>query len=220
MKPSNVDAAHTVATVMTGDVAAVRRATPVKEIVALMSRRAVSGVPVLDGDRHVLGVVSEADLLPKESDHRTDPPRWWQRGLRSKVNARTAGQLMTAPAITVEDSCGLAAAARLLRRHAIRRLPVVDKRGRLVGIVSRRDLLTVFLRNDTEIAAEVNQRILTSGMLADRTEHPADVLDGVAILRGRLARKSMLPTAISLARDTDGVLNVISHLTYALDDGR
>ena len=142
---------------MTTPVVTVAPEIPFKEIVACLAEHRVSAVPVVDDSRRVLGVVSEADLLLKEEfpegpaggrlfqgrRHRMD---------RAKAAGDTAVELMTAPAITIGPDATVAEAARLQHRHQIKRLPVVDPAGPLLGIVSRADLLKVFLRADAEIA--------------------------------------------------------------------
>jgi CBS domain-containing protein len=144
---------------MTTSVVTIDRITPYKEIARLLAEHKVSAVPVLMMGRRVAGVVSEADLLRMEDQreraaragHRARLP--W-RG-RSKPWGLTAGELMTSPAITIHPDATIPAAARLMNEHHIKRLPVVDPDGTLAGIVSRRDLLSVFLRSDEEIAADV-----------------------------------------------------------------
>ena len=141
--------------VMTENVVAVDRNAAFKDIVTALAGNGISAVPVIDADRRVLGIVSEADLLAKECEVGRDrsgwPPRLLvgrRRRARAKSTATRAHELMTAPAITVGAELDVAVAARLLDEHRVKRLPVVDAEGRLVGIVSRRDLLRGFLRSD------------------------------------------------------------------------
>ncbi len=139
--------------VMTTTVVTVDRITPYKEIARLLAEHRISGMPVLTMGRHVTGVVSEADLLAARDRNAGAGERWprWLTG-RRQHQAFVASQLMTSPAITIHTDATLAAAARLMNVHHLRRLPVVDPDGTLIGIVSRRDLLSVFLRPDAEIA--------------------------------------------------------------------
>lgn len=146
--------------VMTTDVATVRADALFKDIVRILDQRDVSAVPVLDADSRVIGVVSNADLLPKqgaqEQSDTHSPMAWFQRHWdRARSTATTAGELMTSPAHTIGPDATVVDAAKVLDHHAIKRLPVVDDTARLLGIVSRRDLLNVFLRNDSDIAAEI-----------------------------------------------------------------
>ncbi|KPI05290.1 putative signal transduction protein with CBS domain containing protein [Actinobacteria bacterium OK074] len=142
---------HLVSDVMTRTVAAVGRGARFKEIVRTMQDRKVSGLPVLEGEGRVVGVVSEADLLPKEEFRDSDPDRGTQLRRLSdlaKAGALTAGELMTSPALTIRPDAPLAQAARTMARAGVKRLPVVDDLGLLEGIVSRADLLKVFLWDD------------------------------------------------------------------------
>src|SRR5215470_5351810 len=210
--------------VMTTDVATVRESTPLKDIVRLLDSRHISAVPVLDTNGRVVGVVSHADLLPKqgaqEPEPRTPLTRLHRRWDRNRVRATTAGGLMTAPAHTIGPEATVVDAARVLDRHAIKRLPVVDDTGTLLGIVSRRDLLSVFLRNDSDIAEEIEREVFERnlGITATPATVTIEVRDGVVTLRGKLERKSMISTAESLTSRIDGVVDVHAHLSYAYDD--
>lgn len=196
--------------VMTTQVVTVTKAARYQEIVRLMTRYKVNAVPVVTADDHVIGVVSEADLLRKQERNfrrlGTGLPLRTRRQ-HTQARAHTAGELMTSPAITIYPYAPLGAAARLLNGHNIRRLPVVDGNGKLIGIVSRRDLLSVFLRSDEEIAAEVRHAI--SVILLDEAEAIAvSVRHGVVTLTGMLPRKDLIPLAAHLAEDVDGVVAV------------
>lgn len=209
---------RTVGQVMTTDVVSVDRNMPFKDIVMLLAERHVSAVPVVDGLNHVLGVVSEADLLDKEGRPWLGHGGMRVRRMRRKARAIRAAELMTAPAITVRPDSDVVQAAALLARQGIKRLPVVDEDGTLVGIVSRRDLLSVFLRSGTEIREEIREEILARALCIDPTTVNVDIIDGVVILRGTLERKSLVPLVIELVRRVDGVVDVISHLEFKLDD--
>jgi CBS domain-containing protein len=128
-----------VAELMSTPVWTVRPETPLKVAAAIMDAQRVSGLPVVDPDERPLGVVSEADVLVKE---RTMPPRI-RAGTKAKAEAITAGEAMTAPAITVRADAAVAVAAALMMEHDVERLPVVDMDDRLVGVVSRADLVRV-----------------------------------------------------------------------------
>jgi CBS domain-containing protein len=201
--------------VMTSAVVTVDRATSYKQVARIMAGEKVNAVPVIDKDRRVVGIVSEADVLRKEerSFRRlgTGLPRR-TRHEREQADARTAAELMTSPVITIHPDAPLGAAARLMNGHHIRRLPVVDPDGALIGIVSRRDLLKVFLRLDEEIAADVHG-MLTGILLAEPAGVTVSVRDGVVTLSGTLARKELIPVAERLATGMDGVVAVVSKLT-------
>ena len=202
---------RTVRDVMTTDVISVHRNTAFKDIAALLAVHRISAVPVLDDLRRVLGVVSETDLLSKESTpdrQRTHAPRLGRRRtLRAKADATRAHDLMSAPAVTVDADTDVAAAAKRLRQHDITRMPVVDEDGVLLGIVSRGDLLRVYLRPDHDIATEINDEVLDGTYDAH-----ADVIDGVVVLRGQLPSRSVIDEAVARSREVDGVVDVIEHL--------
>jgi len=179
-----------------------------------MTEQQASAVPVLTKNGHVAGMVSEADILRKEERafRRLGtglPRKTRQQG--AQAEARCAGELMPSPAITIHPDAPVGAAARLMNGHRIRRLPVVDPSGKLIGIVSRRDLLSVFLRPDEEIAAEVHG-MLTGILLAEPEGVQVTVRDGVVILSGSLARPNLIPVAERLASGVDGVVAVIGKL--------
>ena len=158
--------------VMTSDVVTVDEHASFKEIAALITGGRVSALPVLDADGRVLGIVSEADLTLKEefpegpAGGRLFQGRR-QRQDRAKAAGDTAAELMTSPAVTVGPDATVAEAARLLHRHGIKRMPVVDPAGPLLGIVSRADLLKVFLRSDPDLARAVRQEVLLRAMWMD-----------------------------------------------------
>jgi CBS domain-containing protein len=204
-----------VSDVMTTDVVTVGTATSYKQVARIMTERKVNAMPVVTADGHVLGMVSEADVLRKEERLfrrlGTGLPRRSRRE-RAQALARNAGELMTSPAITIHPEAKLGAAARLMNGHRIRRLPVVDPSGKLIGIVSRRDLLSVFLRPDEEIVAQV-EGALTGVLLDEPEEVRVTVRDGVVILSGTIARPELIPVAERLASEADGVVAVICRLT-------
>jgi CBS domain-containing protein len=206
--------------VMTKKVVTVDRFTTVSEIVRLLSDRRISGVPVLMMGRRVAGVVSEADLLALEDEevrrarmHANATGRW-RRPLRRAHWGLTAGALMSAPAVTVHPDITIPRAAQIMTSRHIRRLPVVGEDGRLVGIVTRRDLLSVFLRPDQEVAEQVRE-LLDSLMPVDPASITATVRDGVVILTGQPEApkdRELIPVAIRLIWDVDGVIDVSNRL--------
>jgi len=201
---------------MTTDVVTVAKNTPYKQVAKLITEHRVSGLPVLAKSGRALGMMSETDVLRKEE--RRFRPRGTSlsrrtRHERAKADARTAGELMTSPVITIHPDAGLGAAAMLMNEHHIRRLPVVDDSGRLIGIVGRADLLKVFLRPDEEIACEV-AGVLGSIVLDDASGITVAVRNGVVTLDGTLAHEDLIPVISRLASDVAGVVDVISKLTH------
>jgi CBS domain-containing protein len=204
-------AAHIVSDVMTHTVAAVGPRAPFKELVDLMQDWKVSALPVIEGEGRVVGVVSEADLLPTE-ELRDDPDVGYLRLRRpadlAKARARVAADLMSSPPITVRAGAPLAEAARIMARAHVKRLPVVDDHQLLQGVVSRADLLKVFLREDADIAEEIRREILPDLFPAPSSDVRVEVRDGVATLRGRVRDGALLPVAERLMRAVEGVVEV------------
>lgn len=202
---------HIVSDVMTQTVVSVGRQASFKELVQLMRDWQVSALPVAEGAGRVVGVVSEADLLHKEEFRDGDPDRSTQlRRLAdpTKVGGVTAEQLMTSPALTTRPGATLAQAARTMARAKVRWLPVADDLGVLQGVVSRADLLKVFLRGDEEIAEEVRREVVTSLFPPSASTLHVDVREGVAKLVGRTWDTSLVPVAARLVRAVEGVVDV------------
>jgi CBS domain-containing protein len=210
---------HRVRDVMTASVVTVDRITPYKEVVTLMADHRVSAVPVLTMGRHVAGVVSEADLLTLQQERArgaqsgTGRRLHWHRGSKKHRGLR-AGELMTSPAITIHPDATLPAAARLMNSHHLKRLPVVSADRKLIGIVSRCDLLSVFLRPDEDIAREVREMI-TLILLADPASVTVRVHNGIVTLAGQPGsadQHDLIPVAVRLTWDIDGVVDVVNKL--------
>jgi len=207
--------------VMTTSVVTVDRITPYKEITRVLAEHQISGVPVLTMGRHVAGVVSEADLLAVEEQHarqaRAGTGRPHLFGRRPPHGDLTAEELMTSPALTIHPDAPIPSAARLMTSRRIRRLPVVDPDGKLIGIVTRRDLLSVFLRPDEEIAADAAE-LLDDVLHADPATVRAVVRNGRVILIGTTSgaeEEELIPVAMRLIWDVDGVVDVISRVNQA-----
>jgi CBS-domain-containing membrane protein len=207
--------------VMTGDVVSVRADTPYRDVVDLLISSRVSAVPVLDRSGQVIGVVSEADLMHKVEAAGEKPrvfPSVRGRARRAKAAGRTAGDVMTTPAVTVARSVSLAGAARQMRDGHVKRLPVVDDANHLVGIVTRGDLLKVHLRSDAQLRRDVVDRVVDLVLGADGSTVQVTVADGVVILRGRLRLRSTAETLLRLSRHVPGVVAVTDNLRYEFDD--
>ena len=201
--------------VMATDVITADKNMPYKQVARLLAENDLSAVPVLSGGGRVLGVVSEADVLRREersfSRLSAGLPRRTHRE-REQAEALTAAELMTAPAITIHPDAPLGAAARLMNAHHVRRLPVVNPAGELIGIVSRRDLISVFLRPDAEIAAEIADS-LAAMPEAEAMRIAVSIADGEVILTGELPNAGVIAAAIKVASCVDGVVAVSSRLT-------
>ena len=213
--------ARRVRDVMTTSVVTVDRLTPYKEVDRLLSEHRISGMPVLKMGRHVVGVISEADLLAAE-DKKAREARmeaeidghWHLR--KPRRPGLTAGALMTTPPVTIHPDATIPAAARVMNTHHVTRLPVVGPDGKLIGIVSRRDLLSVFLRPDADIARDVRQ-ILDEIPFADPAGVIPMVRNGIVTLTGTVEpapgrHQDPVSLAIRLIWGIDGVVDVVNRL--------
>ncbi|RSM85215.1 CBS domain-containing protein [Kibdelosporangium aridum] len=209
----------TVAMVMTKDPITVTPETRFKDIAEILTKHSISAVPVVGADSVPLGVVSEADLAVKQEQ--PEPPSFFaQRQARQawlKANAERAVDLMTVPVRAVEANESVSFAARELNRRGVRRLFVMDH-GQLVGVVSRRDLLKVFLRSDEEIRADIEHEVFQRVLWADLTAITIAVNRGVATLTGHLDRRSEVELAGRLTTTIPGVVEVRNRLDCAWND--
>ncbi|MFK0160600.1 CBS domain-containing protein [Streptomyces sp. NPDC090493] len=200
-----------VSDVMTRTVLTARRDMAFKDMVKAMRQWGISAVPVLDDAGHVMGVVSEADLLRKE-ELRDDAPGGHDRLPHADdpaaASGATAGELMNTPAVTVRAEATLPQAARKMARHRVKRLPVVDAQGVLVGIVSRADLLKVFMRDDENIAEEIRRDVLPHLFEDEAEPVRVRVRDGVVTLTGRVGDTALVPVAVRWVRGVEGVVDV------------
>lgn len=265
--------------VMSRDVIRAGPGDAYQDVARLLARHAISGVPVVDDDDKVLGVISETDLIYRQASQGkgqepgqgqgqgrdegrgqgpgpgpgpagpaaggpgepaasrspalSRPPGPWyarapisglaqltRRGRRDRTKARagTADQLMSAPARTIGPRQSVAEAARVMAAHHVERLPVVDDEGRLMGIVTRSDLLSVFRRPDERIRDEIIEEVLVRTLWLAPHTIDVEIRDGVATLTGTLRRRSEAAIAVRLTGRVDGVVSVIDHLGYQEDD--
>jgi CBS domain-containing protein len=208
--------------VMTTEVVSVGRDVPYREIVDILADRRISAVPVVDPDNRVVGVVSEPDLLHKVElaglARRRLLVRRRRRTALAKAHAAVAHQLMTTPPVTIGADASVTEAAKVMFGANVKRLPVVNRDGTLVGIVARGDLLLVFLRSDTEIEQEVADRILDRIMLLEQGTVGVRVHDGVVTLTGRTDLRSTAQVAVGLARAVPGVVGVVDRIRCEVDE--
>jgi CBS-domain-containing membrane protein len=209
--------------VMTTDVVTVRPDTPYREIVDTLANHRVSAAPVVDEDQRVLGVVSEADLLHRielvgeEHERRVYASRR-RRDARAKAHGGTARELMSAPAITVSSGSSITAAAKIMDAERVKRVPVTGPDGGLRGIVSRSDLLRVYLRPDSEIEDDVVEEVLRRTLWVEPGMVRVRVEQGVVTLSGRTDRHSTKQLALQLTRAVSGVVSVVDELGFEFDD--
>lgn len=214
--------------VMGRSVITVERETPLKDVAVLLIDRGISGVPVVDTDGAILGVVSEADLLVKEQGADAVGHRRLARFIGEsgesraqlvKLAALTAGEAMTAPAITIASDRRISEAAAVMTARKVNRLPVVDD-GRLVGIVTRADLVRAYVRSDDQLARTIRDEVLLHILWLDPTLFAVTVTDGRASIAGRVQRRStaeMIERTVSMV---PGIIDVHADVTWEADDSR
>lgn len=204
--------------VMATRVVAVRKTASFKEMIVRMRKSRISAFPVVDDQGRVIGVVSQADMLDKEADLATVPgplASVLRFGDHQKAAGATAAELMTSPAVTVGPDIPLAEAARLMRDHRVKRLPVIDATGRLIGIVSRSDVLSVFTRPDADIRREAAEEMIAESLMLDSRGLGVTVHDGVVTLMGRPETRQVGRDLMEAIRHIDGVIAVRDQLSYA-----
>ncbi|AUY47948.1 CBS domain-containing protein [Streptomyces sp. CB01881] len=204
----------TVESVMTSPAVLVAPETGFREIVALLAEYDITGVPVVDEDGRPLGIVSEADLLltlaaQEDPGSLLPAPELPRSGPGGAV---TAADLMTGPAVCTTPGTSVVAAARLMSRHAVKRLPVLDAEGRVSGMVSRGDLLRVFLREDRVIRREIVEEVLGRVEGVSPAEVGVEVDQGRVVLSGTVPEPYLVPIVLNLCRSVDGVVSVTDRL--------
>ena len=206
--------------VMSTQIVAVRRGATFKEMATKLREYRVSAFPVIDDEGKVIGVVSGADMLAKEAladGYDGIPGRLGSivhHKQHEKAEGLTAGDLMTHPAVTVRPEDTIEHAARLMYTLQVKRLPVVDAGGYLVGIVSRADLLSVFDRPDEEILAEITDEVILHSFLMDPALFTVSVKDGVVTVQGDPESADLGHELVNAIRHVQGVVAVCDKLTY------
>ena len=212
-----------VSDVMTSRVHVATPLTPFKLLVRLIEENRISAVPIVDQQGIPIGIVSETDLLLKQRRPELESSRdllhvQKRRHERAKAAGTVASEVMTSPAITVGSDTSLSRAARLMQERNVRRLVVVDERGRIAGIVSRSDLLQVFLRTDEELREEIAGKLIPAVLPSSNDAIGVEVRWNIVTLSGEVDRKSDADMLTRLARELDGVVGVVDQLTYRWDD--
>lgn len=211
--------------VMTSDVVTVRPETSLKDVAAILTERRISGVPVVDEGGKVVGVVSEGDILFKERgpSERTGVLGWFAdpSGVEEKLKlaARTAAEAMTAPATTIAPWRLVSSAAAAMLDEGVNRLPVVDEEGRLMGIVTRADLVRAFVRPDAEIEREIRESVLERALLLETPETVTVVVDGGKVtLDGFVELRTDAELVPTLVARVPGVVDVESSLRWRTEN--
>ncbi|MFF2406621.1 CBS domain-containing protein [Streptomyces sp. NPDC058092] len=213
---------RTVAEVMTHDVATASPEASLKTVAWSLAYNNVSALPVVDNRHHPIGIVSEADLLRRQAGLPDAAARDQLREPaavdRDTMDARTAGDLMSAPVLTARPEWGIVETARFLDEQGVKRLPVIDDTGVLVGIVSRSDLLRPMLRRDAAIHDEIVDEVLGRTLRMAPGGVTVSVQEGVVSLSGGVEQRSAIPVIELLCLSVDGVVSVDQSLEYAVDD--
>ncbi|MFE9255217.1 CBS domain-containing protein [Streptomyces sp. NPDC006879] len=213
---------RTVADVMTRDVATVPPEASLKAVAWGLDHNGVSALPVVDARRHPIGIVSEADLLRRQASlpdtegrdllHTATPLD------EAAMDARTAGDLMSGPVLTARPEWSIVETARFQHERGVKRLPVVDETGALVGIVSRSDLLRPMLRRDDAIRDEIVDDVLGRTLRINPSGVTVTVHEGVVSLSGQVEERSTIGLVERLCQSVDGVVSVDQALEFAVDD--
>jgi len=219
---------QTVAQVMTRNVITVTPETPINEVARLLVEHGVSGLPVVDADGVVVGVISEGDLLVKEAGYPTASRRPLARLFgagreareqAAKVEAQTAGEAMTSPALTIDEFRAIRAAAEVMTSSKVNRLPIVDADGKLLGIVTRADLIRSFVRSDEELLEVVRDEVLIRTMWLDPEKFEITVERGVVHLKGAVQKRSTAEMTAHFVTIVPGVVSADTDIAWTEDDG-
>jgi CBS domain-containing protein len=208
---------------MTSPAISVPETATYHDIVDVMVTHNISAVPVVDADETVVGVVSEADLLHKMEFAGGGPAqrlieRKRVRDGRRKATAVLAVDLMSEPAIVIRPAASIPAAAALMSEHGVKRLPVVDGDDRLIGVVSRADLVRLYARPDNQILSDIREYVLLGTLSMDPDALSIEVDNGVVSLAGAVGRRSTVKIVEILVQAVPGVVDVANHLSYHFDD--
>lgn len=203
--------------VMTAGVVCAHEEAAFKEVARALERNRINGVPVIDSERHVLGMVTASDLLARVVSDRRAVPAGHRLAAhldaQRKRHAGTAKELMTAPAITVTPTTTIAKAARLMARVRVRTLPVVDRDSVVQGVVTRADLVRLFLRPDADIRHDVERDVLRSGDHR-RSDVHVTVDEGVITLHGHVAQEVTARRLVFEAGRIAGVIDVVDAMEF------
>ncbi|NEB76365.1 CBS domain-containing protein [Streptomyces sp. SID14478] len=199
---------RTVQDLMTHTVITVRAETSFKEVAVKLADHGIDAVPVVDARDCPVGVVSETDLLRREASRPDPQGHLTGSSAPAGGQGESAGELMTSPAVCAQPQWNVVEAARAMDGHQVKRLPVVDETGKIVGIISRGDLLRVFLRRDAAIREEIVYDVLDRTLgIGQQALHVA-VSEGVATLRGSIEPPALHSAVLRLCQSVDGVVAV------------
>ncbi len=206
---------------MTTDVLTIGPETPLKEAARRMLEVGISGLPVTNDDDDLVGIITEADFVATEADRRVTQRAGLLRLLRRDVEIpsqeRLVGDVMTSEVKVVDPESDHAEAARLMLREGVKRLPVVAD-GRLIGLVSRTDILKAYVRSDKEIIDEIRGHLMKDVLWIDPRRAAIECVGGNVDISGHMETKSDAGLLIELTKRLDGVISVKDHLTWEIDN--
>ena len=207
---------------MTTDVIGIGPKSSLKEAARRMIEAGVSGLVVTDGGGRLVGIITEADFVKAESQRRAGKRarllRWLSPDAELPETERHVEDVMTAEVVTLGPDADHAEAARLMRTAGVKRIPVVDEKGDLLGIVSRSDILRAFARPDLEILSEIEDHVMLKILWIDPKRVQITVIEGNVVLRGMLETRSDAVLLEDLTRRLDGVVSVNSELSWEIDN--
>ena len=208
---------------MTTDLVTITPEASIKEAAALMVEHGVSGLVVTNSAGEAVGIVSEADFVKSEANRgagrRAGLLRWFGRSSGPEIPGTRVGEIMTSPVVSVDPDVHYRAAARIMDRHRVKRLPVLADE-RLVGVLSRADIVRAFNRTDEEIRDEIIEDLLPRVLWIDPRRLTVTVEDGVVALEGRLATKVDVELVDYMTRRVDGVVAVRTNLSWEFDPSK
>lgn len=206
---------------MTTDVLTIGPGTSLKEAARRMLEAGVSGLPVTSDEGELVGIITEADFVSAEADRRTTRRagllRFFTDQPKIPSEERRVGDVMTSDVKVISPDADHAEAARLMQAERVKRLPVVDD-GKLVGLVSRADMLKAFARADQEIIDEIEDHVMRKILWIDPNRVTVESIDGNVTLRGKLETRSDANLLVELTKRLDGVASVADHLDWDIDN--
>ena len=206
---------------MTTDILTVGPEASLKEAARRMLEGEISGLPVINDDGNLVGIITEADFMATEADRRVTRRagllRLLVRDAEIPSHERLVGDVMTADVKVIGPESDHAEAARLMEKEGIKRIPVVAD-GQLIGLIARADMLKAYVRSDQEIIDEIQGHVMKDILWIDSRRVEIECVDGNVIVSGHLETKSDASLLIELTRRLDGVTSVSDHLTWEVDN--
>lgn len=205
---------------MTVDPVTARPDTPLKEAARLMASRGISGLPVVEGGK-VVGIVTEADFVERTAGMgRASLADILLNRKDRLVGASTVGDVMSVPVFGVGPDDSHVQAARIMKRKRVKRLPVMNHEGYLLGVVSRSDILAVFTRPDAVIEQDIRHRIIGQVLAMEPERLAVEVEDGNVRIEGSVQARTEASLLEDLVSEVDGVWSVEAQIHYLVDDTR